>query len=40
MDENQLRAWNEEHSQMLNEAAPEMFDVKHYVSIAELQVKK
>ena len=36
MDETQLQAWNEEHIRMLNEIAPEVFDVKHYVSIAEL----
>ena len=40
MNETQLCAWNEEHMRMLNENAPEVFDVKHYVSIAELQVKK
>ena len=40
MNESQLRAWNEEHMQMLNETAPEVFNVKHYVSVAELQVKK
>ena len=36
----QLEAWNEEHMQMLNEFAPERFEVKHYVSFAELQVRK
>ena len=40
MDETQLKAWNEEHIKMLNENAPEEFDVKHYISIAELQVRK
>ena len=40
MDETQLNSWNEEHIRMLNETAPEVFDVRHYVSIAELQVKK
>ena len=39
MNESQLRAWDLEHMQMLNEIAPEAFDVKHYVSVAELQVK-
>ena len=29
----------EDHMQMLNESAPEVFNVKHYVSVAELQVK-
>ncbi len=36
----QLEAWNEEHMQMLSEFAPERFEVKHYVSFAELQVRK
>ena len=40
MDEKQLAAWNEEHMQMLKDTAPEKFMVKHYVSLAELQVKK
>ena len=40
MSEAQLNAWNEEHIQMLNEIAPEEFVVKHYVSMAELRVKK
>ena len=40
MDEKQLAAWNEEHMQMLIDTAPEKFMVKHYVSLAELQVKK
>ena len=39
MNETQLNAWDEEHMQMLKENAPESFDVKHYVSIAELKVK-
>lgn len=40
MNEAQLNAWNEEHMQMLNENAPEKFNVKHYVSLARLQVRK
>ena len=40
MDENALHAWNEEHIRMLQENAPEVFDVKHYVSMAELTVRK
>ena len=40
MNETQLKAWDEEHFQMLKENAQERFDVKHYVSIAELQVRK
>ena len=38
MNSLQLAAWNEEHMKMLNENAPEEFMVKHYVSMAELQV--
>ncbi len=40
MNENQLKSWDAEHMQMLNETAPERFNIKHYVSFAELQVKK
>ncbi len=40
MNEAQLNAWDEEHMQMLNSSAEEKFDVKHYVSYAELQVRK
>lgn len=39
MNEEQLRSWEEEHIQMLQENAAEEFHVKHYVSFAELQVK-
>lgn len=35
-----LAAWDEEHMRMLVENAPEEFLVKHYISIAELKVKK
>jgi hypothetical protein len=40
MNEQQLKSWNNEHMQMLEENAGEEFVVKHYVSFAELQVKK
>ena len=40
MDETALHAWNEEHIRMLQENAPEVFDVKHYVSMAKLSVRK
>ena len=40
MNEEQLRSWEEEHIQMLQENAAEEFHVKHYVSFAELQVKE
>ncbi len=40
MSPEQLDAWNKEHTEMLEKEAQESFVVKHYVSIAELQVKK
>lgn len=40
MNEAQLRAWDEEHMQMLCVNAEERFEVKHYVSLAELKVRK
>ena len=40
MNEAQFNAWNEEHIKMLKENTAESFKVKHYVSIAELQVRK
>ena len=40
MNEAQFNAWNEEHIKMLKENTAEIFKVKHYVSIAELQVRK
>lgn len=36
----ELEAWDKEHMTMLNKCAAENFNVMHYVSIAELQVKK
>ena len=35
-----LAAWDREHMEMLNSTTPENFLVKHYISIAELEVKK
>lgn len=35
-----LEKWNKEHSQMLLNEADEKFNILHYVSIAELTVKK
>ncbi|MBR4760120.1 MAG: class I SAM-dependent methyltransferase [Lachnospiraceae bacterium] len=35
-----LEVWDKEHMEMLRENAEESFMVKHYVSIAQLQVKK
>ncbi len=40
MSPEQLDAWNKEHTEMLEKEAQESFVVKHYVSIAELQVKE
>lgn len=39
MDEKSLAAWDKEHMEMLQNNAPERFNVKHYISYAELQVK-
>ncbi len=36
----ELAAWEKEHMEMLEQNAPEQFQVKHYISIADLQVKK
>ena len=35
-----LSAWDKEHMEMLMSTTPESFLVKHYISIAELEVKK
>ena len=40
MNEAQLAAWDEDHKKMLTDEADEEFNVKHYVSYAELKVKK
>lgn len=32
--------WEEEHTQMMLKEAPEAFNILHYVSYAELKVKK
>ena len=40
MSPEQLAAWDEEHKEMLEKNASEHFMVKHYISIAELQVAK
>ena len=39
MNEEELAKWNEEHWKMLSKNAPEEFMIKHYISVAELQVK-
>ena len=40
MDEKTIKLWEEDHTKFLMENAPEQFNVLHYVSIAELTVKK
>ena len=40
MSPDEVAAWDKEHMAMLEECAAEEFMVKHYVSIAELKVKK
>ncbi|MBQ1548772.1 MAG: class I SAM-dependent methyltransferase, partial [Lachnospiraceae bacterium] len=40
MNETQLAAWDEDHKKMLADEADEEFNVKHYISYAELVVKK
>ena len=40
MSSSELEAWDKEHMEMLEKEASESFIVKHYISIAELQVKK
>lgn len=39
MSPEELAAWEKDHMEMLESTAPEEFLVKHYVSIAELEVK-
>lgn len=40
MSGEELAAWDKEHIEMLEKLAPEKFIVKHYISFAELEVKK
>ena len=40
MSPEQVAAWDKEHKEMLEKNTPENFMVKHYISIAELQVNK
>lgn len=35
-----IAKWEEEHTQMMLKEAPETFNILHYVSYAELKVKK
>lgn len=36
----EIASWETEHKKLLNEIAPECFEIKHYGAIAELKVKK
>lgn len=40
MTETELAAWETEHKKMLEETAPEKFEILHYAALAELRVKK
>lgn len=40
MSAEELALWDEEHSKMLCEEAPEQFEILHFISYAELIVKK
>ena len=40
MSPEELKLWDKEHMDMLNTFASEEFKIKHYVSIAQLQVIK
>ncbi|MBQ8296580.1 MAG: class I SAM-dependent methyltransferase [Ruminococcus sp.] len=37
--EDEIAAWEQEHLKLLNETAPEEFDIRHYAAIAELKKK-
>ena len=39
MSEEVLAAWDQEHRKILEETAPERFEVKHYISVAGLEVR-
>ena len=38
LNADELAAWDNEHYRMLVDNAPEQFFIKHYVSVAELEV--
>lgn len=40
LTENEISLWESEHLKMLDEIAPENFDILHYAAITELKVKK
>ncbi len=39
LNHDEVKKWENEHLSMLNEAAPDEFDIKHYGAIAELKKK-
>lgn len=39
LSEAEITAWEQEHLKLLNEIAPEEFDIRHYAAIAELRKK-
>ncbi len=40
LNEEELKSWDREHRELLERIASEHFDVKHYIAIAELKVRK
>lgn len=40
LSKEELEEWESEHLKMLSEIAPEEFDIKHYMALVELQVRK
>lgn len=39
LDVNELNSWENEHIKLLNNIAPNEFDVLHYVALAQLRAK-
>lgn len=39
LSETELKLWDEEHRKLLEQVAPEQFEVLHYAALAELRVK-
>lgn len=40
LDENELEMWDKEHRSLLEQFAPEQFDILHYAALMELKPKK
>lgn len=40
MTDDELRAWESEHLQMLSETAPDELDIRYYATLAELQIRR